>query len=79
MLDNTAKTAATTSWAAEVLVSGETKWSRNALRFATEAEAFASAQELMMRWFAVREIRAAPASEPVNYRFVDGRNVPIEA
>lgn len=67
------------SWAAEVMVSGETKWSRNSLRFATEAEAFASASELSSRWMSVREIRAWPSQDPVNYAFIDGRNVPIES
>ena len=52
------------SWAPELLVSGQ--WTRNGLRFATEAEALASARELMMRWFAPTDARATPATEPVN-------------
>jgi hypothetical protein len=31
------------------------------------------AQDLMMRWFAVRETRVIESDHPVNYRYVDGR------
>lgn len=65
------------SWAPEVQVEG-TKWSRNALRFATKEEAEANARDLMMRWFAVRDSQASPATEPVNYQYIDGVLIPVE-
>lgn len=58
------------SWAPEVLVEG--KWSRNQLRFATEAEAADNARALMARWMLGCDSRATEAAEPVNYRWVDG-------
>ena len=66
-----------TSWAPEVFV--ERKWSRNALRFATEAEAKANAYALMFRWTLVEDCRATPADEAVNYRFVDGQLIEVAA
>jgi len=30
-------------------------------------------QDLMMRWFAVRETRVVQSDDPVNYRYGDGR------
>jgi hypothetical protein len=66
------------SWAPEVIADGSGKWVRNSLRFATKLEAEMSARELSSRWFSVRSIRAMPATEPVNYRFIDGNNVRIE-
>jgi len=66
------------SWAPEVIADSSGKWYRNALRFATEAEALASAKELASRWYMVRSTRAAPAIERPNYRFIDGANVRIE-
>lgn len=62
------------SWAPEVIADSLGKWSRNGLRFATKEEAEASAKELMMRWWAVTDTRATPTSDPVNYRFVNGKN-----
>ena len=59
----------TRSWAPEVLVDNEKTWARNALRFATEDEAFRNARDLMYRWTLVREYRAAPSSDPVNYTY----------
>jgi hypothetical protein len=55
------------SWKPEVQVLGEVgNWHSNALRFATEAEAFDSAYRLSMRWMAVVDYRAAPSDDPVN-------------
>jgi hypothetical protein len=45
----------------------------NALRFATREEANAWLDDLMMRWFAVRDVRVDESDDPVNYRIVDGR------
>lgn len=65
------------SWKPEVLVDG--KWSSNALRFATKEEAEGSVRELMSRWWVPDDGRASESDDPVNYRFVDGRNIRIEA
>ena len=59
------------SWAPEVKVRGE--WSRNSLRFATEQEAKDNARALFMRWTTSQDSRATEATEPVNYRWVDGK------
>jgi hypothetical protein len=65
------------SWKPEVLVDG--KWATNALRFATAEEAFASMMELRMRWWVPTDGRATESEDPVNYRFVNGQNIRIEA
>lgn len=41
----------------------------NALRFATEAEARASAHELFMRWTQPSDYDAEQSDDPVTYRF----------
>lgn len=63
------------SWKSEVLVDG--KWASNALRFATKAEAEASVNELLSRWFVPSDGRATESEDPVNYRFdfSEGKNV----
>ena len=43
--------------------------SGNALRFATYAEAEASARDLASRWLLVREWRVSPSDDPPNYRW----------
>src|SRR5208282_4588204 len=48
-------------------------WYGNALRFGTREEVEAQVQDLMMRWFAVKETRVVECDDPVNYRYVDGR------
>jgi hypothetical protein len=65
-------------WKPEVHVDGQ--WSRNALVFATEAEALANAKALMWRWFAVTECRAVEvdATHKVNYAFIDGKLVEVK-
>lgn len=65
----------TKSWAPEVFLEG--KWSRNALRFATEKEAADNAFALLMRWFVPTDSRAAPADEEPNYTWIDGKLGPI--
>lgn len=65
------------SWKPEVLVDG--KWATNALRFATAEEAFASMMQLRMRWWVPTDGRASESEDPVNYRFVNGQNIRIEA
>jgi len=71
MATNTSQSASQpTSWAPEVFVEG--KWSRNGLRFATEAEAAERAADLFYRWTSCTDSRATGADEPVNYRLVNG-------
>ena len=50
----------------------------NSLVFATREEALASANELSGRWLAVTGVGVLETEDPVNYRFVDGQNVPLE-
>lgn len=63
------------SYAAEVLVSGETKFAGNAVRLATREQAEAYAKDLMWRWLAVREWRVVESEDPVNYAFVPGNGL----
>jgi hypothetical protein len=60
------------SFKPEVQTDDTGKWYGNALRFGTREEAEAQVQDLMMRWFAVRETRVVESDDPVNYRYVDG-------
>ena len=66
------------SFKPEVQTDDTGKWYRNALCFATRAEAQAQARDLMLRWFAVRETRIVESDDPVNYRYADGRLQPVE-
>lgn len=66
------------SWKPEVIADASGSWCSNALRFATEAEAFDSALALSMRWTMVRDFRATVSEDPVNYRRIDGRDTLIE-
>ena len=61
------------SFAPEVTTDSTGKWYGNALRFATREEAQANVDNLAARWFAVRERRVVESSDPVNYRWIDGR------
>jgi hypothetical protein len=55
------------------------EWAGNALRFATYAEAEASARELMGRWYMPSDYRVDEVSEDVNYAFDAERgNVRLE-
>ena len=65
------------SWKPEVQTDGTGKWYGNSLRFATEAEALANAEDLSMRWFAVNRLRAAPSDDPVNYSYVNHKLEPV--
>jgi hypothetical protein len=70
------------SFKPEVIADSSGKWCGNALRFATRQEAEANVQDLMMRWFAVRETRVVESDDPVNYRYVAGgleRLLPAES
>ena len=63
------------SWKPEVRVPADNKWYDNAIRFETEAEAYAYARELESRWTQVREIRTSEVDDPVNADWVDGKTV----
>jgi hypothetical protein len=55
------------------------EWVGNALRFATYAEAEASARELMSRWYMPSDYRVDEVSDDVNYAFDAERgNVRLE-
>jgi hypothetical protein len=65
------------SFKPEVVADSSGQWCANALRFATREEAEANVQDLMMRWFAVRETRVVESDDPVNYRYVDHKLIEI--
>lgn len=56
---------------AEVQVSGEEGWTRNALVFATQEEAQDYVDDLGSRWTAVTNTRVTPVDEEPNYTFID--------
>jgi len=60
-----------------VLVGSE--WAGNAVRFATEEEALASARDLMRRWTLVENYGAEHSDDPVNCAWDQARgNVHLE-
>ena len=67
------------SFKPEVIADSSGQWCGNALRFATREEAEANVQDLMMRWFAVRDTRVVECDDPVNYSYIDHKLLPIPA
>lgn len=65
------------SYAAEVIADASGKWSGNAIRFHTEAEAKAYAVDLAMRWTLVTDRRVVQSPDMPNYSYVDGRLVAV--
>jgi hypothetical protein len=61
------------SFAPEVVADYTGTWTGNGLRFATREEAQANVENLMQRWFAVREIRVVESDDVPNYRWVEGK------
>jgi hypothetical protein len=61
------------SFAPEVIADRDGKFVGNGLRFATREEAEGNVHDLMFRWFTVRDTRVVESSDPVNYRWVDGK------
>ena len=56
------------SYKPEIQTAGDPgRWSGNALRFATQAEAEAYAFDLQCRWTAVSATRVIESPDPVNY------------
>jgi len=67
------------SYKPEVQTDASGNWYGNALRFATREEAEQNVADLMSRWLAVRETRVVESDDPVNYRWVNGAPVRVEA
>lgn len=65
------------SWRPEVKTGNDPKFYSNSLRFATKAEAAASAEDLMYRWWSVKDYRAAESDDPVTHIYVEGRAIPL--
>ena len=65
------------SYKVEVLVSGETTWASNALRFATTEEAEIYGKDLFRRWLLVKEWRIVESDEAVNYCIKNGSLEPV--
>lgn len=66
------------SWRPEVIADNSGKWTPNALRFATKAEAEANVAALAERWLLVTDTRVVECDEPVNYQWVEGKLVRVE-
>jgi hypothetical protein len=66
----------TTTYKPEIRVPNDV-FTSNSLVFATKQEAEESAQALMDRWFMVIECRAVESELPVNYKRIDGKDVPV--
>jgi hypothetical protein len=65
------------SFKPEVIIMGESDWTGNAFRFGTYQEARASVNDLQSRWLVVSATRVAVSDDPVNYRWDNGRAVPV--
>jgi hypothetical protein len=63
------------SYKPEVQTDSTGKWYDNALRFATEQEAFDSARDLACCWSAVLAYRATECNDQVNYTYHDHKLV----
>lgn len=68
--------ATLTNWRPMVFVDGQ--WAGNALVFATKHEAEQNARALMYRWTLVKDSKAIETTEPVNYKWIEDRLVPVE-
>jgi hypothetical protein len=66
------------SWKPEVIADSTGKWHGNELRFATRKEADDYVYDLSARWTSVRGWRTIETDDPVTYRMVNGRAVPLE-
>jgi len=67
------------SWRPEVIADNSGKWVPNSLRFATKEEAEANVQDLSMRWLSVQQTRVVECDDPVNYRYVNGGLIKVDA
>ena len=66
------------SFKPSVSTDGGATFNQNALAFATEAEALASAKDLFNRWMLATDYRATESDQPVNYALVDGVLTSVE-
>lgn len=64
--DNGSYTVTSQSYKVEVIADSSEQWAGNAVRFATRKEAEEYAQDLYLRWTAVRDWRVIESDEPVN-------------
>lgn len=60
------------SFKPQVRTGSDPKFYGNALAFATEAEALASAKDLYHRWTLCVDYRAVESDEPVTHTFIGG-------
>lgn len=60
------------SYAPEVIADKSGKWTGNALRFATKAEAEFWVADLSQRWLLVTATRVVESTDAPNYEIVDG-------
>ncbi len=67
------------SWKPEVIADSTGKWISNALRFHARKEAQDYAQHLAIRWTLVQNYRATRSRDPVNYRYLDGKLIPVDS
>ena len=67
-----------TSYKPEVDTTGDGRWNGNALRFATEAEALAYAQDLYTRWVLVKATRAVPSPDQPTHTFKEGKTYAVK-
>lgn len=65
------------SYKTAVRIRGESKWSYNALVFATKEEAEDWGKDLLRRWMMAEETEAHPTEEPANYRFINNELITI--
>jgi hypothetical protein len=66
------------SYKPEVIADASGKWCGNTLRFATHEEAAANVADLFSRWTLVTDTRVVESTDPVNYRWVNGKSERID-
>jgi hypothetical protein len=66
------------SWKPEIKTAHDTKWYSNELIFETKQEAESYARDLFYRWTATESWRVTEVTAPVNYRWKEGRAIPVE-
>ena len=64
------------SWRPELLADNSDEWMCNGLRFATKKEA--EDYVFDVRWTMVGETQVTETDDPVNYRWVEGKLVPLQ-
>ena len=65
------------SFKAQFQTFGDPKFYDNAVRFATAEEAEAAGVDKYSKWMMAEAYRVAESDDPVNYKWEDGRAVPI--